>query len=246
MANHLKMAEIHAILTLRARGWSFRRIARELGVHRETVARYVGRAAACTGADPPKPANAPTGPAPPKPAKAPPRALDGSSVSGLTPDALLVLPAAGRAGPPSGCEPYRSVILAKLDAGLSAVRIHQDLTAEHGAALSYHAVRRFVGKLRSTSPLPFRRMECQPGDEAQVDFGTAAPVISPDGRPAVPAVKSKRRRTHLFRIVLSHSRKVYSEAVYRQTTDDFIRCLENTLLTGKMPILPAAACPRRW
>jgi len=28
--------------------------------------------------------------------------------------------------------------------------------------------------------------------------------------------------------VLSHSRKGYSEAVYRQTTDDFIRCLENT------------------
>ena len=40
MANQLKMAEIQSILTLRTRGWSFRRIARELGVHRETVARY--------------------------------------------------------------------------------------------------------------------------------------------------------------------------------------------------------------
>ena len=37
----------------------------------------------------------------------------------------------------------------------------------------------------------------------------------------------KRRRSHVFRIVLSHSRKAYSEAVYRQTTDDFIACLEN-------------------
>ena len=27
--------------------------------------------------------------------------------------------------------------------------------------------------------------------------------------------------------MLSHSRKAYSEAVYRQTTDDFLRCLEN-------------------
>ena len=27
----------------------------------------------------------------------------------------------------------------------------------------------------------------------------------------------KRKRTHVFRIVLSHSRKAYSEAVYRQT-----------------------------
>jgi hypothetical protein len=30
----------------------------------------------------------------------------------------------------------------------------------------------------------------------------------------------------VFRIVLSHSRKGYSEAVCRQTTDDFLRCLE--------------------
>ena len=42
MANRLKMARVQTILTLRSRGWSFRRIARELGVHRETAARYVG------------------------------------------------------------------------------------------------------------------------------------------------------------------------------------------------------------
>src|SRR5262249_58601900 len=44
------------------------------------------------------------------------------------------------------------------------------------------------------------------------------PIVGPDG---------KRRRTHVFRIVLSHSRKGYSEAVYRQTTDALICCLEN-------------------
>ncbi|MHB1038150.1 MAG: DDE-type integrase/transposase/recombinase [Pirellulales bacterium] len=37
----------------------------------------------------------------------------------------------------------------------------------------------------------------------------------------------KRRRTQVFRIVLNFSRKGYSEAVYRQTTEDFIRCIEN-------------------
>jgi len=31
----------------------------------------------------------------------------------------------------------------------------------------------------------------------------------------------------VFRIVLSYSRKAYSEVVLRQTTEDFIRCLEN-------------------
>ncbi len=41
MANRLKMAKIHSIQTLRAQGWSQRRIARALNVDRETVARYV-------------------------------------------------------------------------------------------------------------------------------------------------------------------------------------------------------------
>ncbi len=40
MANQLKMAMIEAILALLGWGWSYRRIARELGVHRETGARY--------------------------------------------------------------------------------------------------------------------------------------------------------------------------------------------------------------
>ncbi len=33
MTNRLRVAEIHSILTLYERGWSCRRIARELGVH---------------------------------------------------------------------------------------------------------------------------------------------------------------------------------------------------------------------
>jgi hypothetical protein len=61
-------------------------------------------------------------------------------------------------------------------------------------------------------------MECAPGDEAQVDFGAGAPIRQADGT---------KRRTHVFRIVLSHSRRGYSEAVYRQTTEEFLRCLEN-------------------
>jgi transposase len=106
----------------------------------------------------------------------------------------------------------------KLEQGLSAQRIWQDLVADHGFSASYSSVKRFVRRLRKASPLPFRRMECEPGQEGQVDFGSGAPVVGEDG---------KRRRSHLFRIVLSHSRKGYSEAVFRQRTDDFLRVLEN-------------------
>jgi transposase len=97
-------------------------------------------------------------------------------------------------------------------------RIWQDLKTEQGFGGGYDSAKRFCRRLKQATPLPFRRMECEPGAEAQVDFGTAAPVIMPEG---------KRRRPHLFRIVLSHSRKAYSEAVYRQTTDSFLRRLEN-------------------
>ena len=53
----------------------------------------------------------------------------------------------------------------------------------------------------------------------QVDFGQGAPVIDP--------VTGKRRRPHLFRATLSFSRKGYSEVVWRQDTETFLRCLEN-------------------
>jgi len=176
MANRLKMAKVQSILTLHQRGWSQRRIARELGVHRETVARHIEATVSDS-----KPAKAPT-------------------------------------GSRSACEPWRELILEKIQVGLSAQRIYQDLVCEHGFTAKYHSVRRFVGRLQSSLPLPMRRMECSPGEEGQVDFGSGALIIEPDG---------KRRRPHVFRIVLSYSRKSYSEVVYRQTTENFIRCLEN-------------------
>src|SRR5581483_2744299 len=71
MSNYLKMAAIHSILALHQQGWSQRRIARELGLDRETVARHIRQAnsskpaIAPTGsvdpAEPSKPAIAPTG-----------------------------------------------------------------------------------------------------------------------------------------------------------------------------------------
>ena len=219
MANLLKMAISETIRTLHRRGWSQRRIAAELGINRETVARHLRQAD-----PPPKPANAPPGSEGADGAAKPANAPTGSEEAhGALQTRALRLPArrlirsltaAGRA---SGCEPWRELIAAKCDLGLSAQRIYQDLVADHGFAGSYYAVRRFVHRLEKSHELPFRRIECEPGDEAQIDFGSGAPVVGPDG---------KRRKTHVLRVVLSHSRKGYSEAVYRQTTDDFLRCLE--------------------
>ena len=106
-----------------------------------------------------------------------------------------------------------------MQAGLSAQRIYQDLVAGQAFPGSYHSVQRFVRHLRQTRPVPFARLEVEPGQEVQVDFGQGAWVL----------VDGKRKRPHLFRLVLSHSRKAYSEVVWRQTTEEFIRCLENAV-----------------
>jgi transposase len=219
MANLLKMAISETIRTLHRRGLSQRRIAEQLGVNRETVARHLR-----LPEPDPKPANAPTGSEPvddaPKPANAP----IGSEEVDNAPDPAIAPIDPGAAPPPrgsgrlSGCEPWRERITTKAGQGLSAQRIYQDLVADHGYSGSYYAVRRFVHRLEHNHELPFRRIECDPGDEAQVDFGTGAPILGPDG---------KRRKTHVLRVVLSHSRKGFSEVVARQTTDDFLRCLED-------------------
>jgi transposase len=205
MANQLKVAKVFSIKALHAQGWSQRQIARALGINRETVARYLRSAS--------KPAKAPPGSDASeegsKPAKAPP---------GSEAEVARSKPAKAPPGSRSLCGPFREVIQQKLEQGLSAQRIFQDLVQEHGFGGQYHSVRRFVARLRHATPLPFRRIEVAPGQEAQIDFGKGATIVGADGR---------RRRTHVLRVVLSHSRKAYSESVYRQTTENLIRCLEN-------------------
>ena len=116
------------------------------------------------------------------------------------------------------CTEHHQVIVAGLERGLQAQRIWQDLVSEHGFQGKYWSVKRSVMRLKSRQPLPFRRLETAAGLEAQVDFGQGAWVKGPDG---------KRRRPWVFRVVLSHSRKGYSEVVWRQTTEAFVDCLEN-------------------
>jgi IS30 family transposase len=163
MANQLKMAMIDTIVTLLERGWSYRRIAREVGIHRETVARY----------DRLRRQEVAAKPAIPAPGSGPPS----------LPTTPLRAP-----GRQSHCEPFRDRIQGGLDRGLSAQRIFQDLRAETDFTGSYASVKRFVRSLCAATPLPFRRMECAPGEEAQVDFG-AGPWVMEDGC---------KRRTHIL------------------------------------------------
>ena len=199
--NELKMDLQQSIRVLTQQGWSQRKIARELGIDRETVARH--RRLTLEGAV--------SNPAIPPPGSPPPSEPQGAQQGGSKP----AIPPAGRR---SQCAAFREAIVAKLELGLSAQRIYQDLVSEHQFAGGYDSVKRFVAKMASQSPLPFRRMECLPGEEAQVDYGQGAWVVE-DG---------KRRRPHILRVILSFSRKGYTEAFWAQTTENYIRGLENS------------------
>ena len=59
-------------------------------------------------------------------------------------DVLPMAVLATEAGRPSLCDPHRACIDSKLDAGLSAQRIYQDLVSELSFSGSYQSVKRFL------------------------------------------------------------------------------------------------------
>jgi len=139
MENHLSMANLQGIAALHRSGHSNRHIARVLRVNRETVGKYVNEL------------------------QNQPNPQTGSR------DPSFAVTTISKALPFSSCESFRDQIIAWLEAGLSIKRIHQDMTANHGYTGTYHCVWRLVSKIQSTSPLPFRRMEVEPGEELQID-----------------------------------------------------------------------------
>src|SRR5439155_1047536 len=103
MANILLVHEQQAILTLAAQGWSIRRIARELKIHRKTIRQYLPEATAvskCTTI----------------------------STTGTAPKCTIST--TGKIGRKSLCDALAKLIEEKAGQGLSAQRIYQDLKVE--------------------------------------------------------------------------------------------------------------------
>ena len=232
MSNRLSMAQTQAIQALAATGKSKRAISRALGIDRGTVAKTLSQIQ-----NQPPVWEAPTGSVD-APAGLPVsgQGAESSSVDvaeGDVATSLTGIPAlssstvgvtGSAAVSRSVCEPYHDEIVRKLEQGLTAQRIWQDLVDEYGFDAKYHSVRRYVAKLQMKTPQLVRRMEVAAGEEAQVDFGTGAWITSKD----TATGKTSRRRSWVFRIVLSHSRKAYSEAVFHQSTEAFLSALENS------------------
>jgi transposase len=127
-------------------------------------------------------------------------------------------PQTGKAGRRSKCDEHREWIRKNYESGLSVERLHQDLVREHGFEGSYHSVFRFVQQFEADPSKRVYRMECEPAQEAQIDYGTGYYLRGESGR---------LKKAHLLLVTLSHSRKFYVEATLNQTSESFIRSLEN-------------------
>ncbi|MBM3965377.1 MAG: IS21 family transposase [Planctomycetes bacterium] len=206
MANQLAMDKVQAVKHLAQSGFSERRIAEQLGISRKAVRHHLGR-------NRPKDTKAPTGSTCSKDTKAPTGSDSHKAITSEAPSGASNRPISS-----SQCEPFREAILDMLERGLTAQRIYQDLQSEFGFVAKYHSVRRYVARLSESTEPPFRRLECEPGTQMQVDFGTGARCKNHEG---------KLIKTYVFRAILSHSRKGYSEAVTQMTVERFIQVLEN-------------------
>jgi transposase len=89
--------------------------------------------------------------------------------------------------------------------------IWQDLVDASDFPGGYQSVKRFVRKLRGTqSPEACAVIETEPGEEAQVDYGSGPMVREP--------LSGKYRRTRLFVLTLGYSRKAVRLLLFRSSS----------------------------
>jgi transposase len=138
MVRRLDMHKTQGIEHLFSTGMSKRKIARTLGIDRKSVDRHLAEIQSKGAISQEAPiGEAPTGSDASKGAKA----LTGSEASdrsGIEP--LKPAPKPDRSR--SQCSQFKQQILAKIEQGLTAQRIYQDLVSDYGFMAKYHSVRR--------------------------------------------------------------------------------------------------------
>jgi transposase len=203
VSNVLSEDKRHQVIALGQLGWSLRRIQNKTGVRRETAAAYLKAAGVAVrpprawGKRPPesKPANAvftdSGGDEPAKPANV----FTEPEGEHTANPAREVFTGSG-----SSCAPWREQVEQAMALGRNAMSIWQQLVDQHAYAGSYQSVRRFVRSLSGgTAAEACAVIETEPGEEAQVDYGTGPMVLDPQS--------GKYRRTRLFVMTLGFSRK---------------------------------------
>src|SRR5262245_21263078 len=116
---------------------------------------------------------------------------------------------------PSKVDPFRGYVRARLADGIeNAVVLLREFRAR-GYPGGYSILKGYLRPLRvGRAPTATRRIETEPGEQAQVDFGHFA-YLTPSGH---------RQWCWAFVMVLSWSRLLYVEFVRRADVATFMRC----------------------
>lgn len=139
---------------------------------------------------------------------------------------------------PSLCEPYRDEIVEWAKAGIDASTIHDALERRHGFTGSYSSVQRFVRSLALKTPKRTAPLSFDPGEAAQIDFGTGPELVDP--------LTGEVVKTWFFAMTLCWSRHQYVEFVLDQRVPTWLGCHRRALeffggVPGKL-IIDNAKC----
>lgn len=117
-------------------------------------------------------------------------------------------------------DPYKGVIVGKLEqhGDYSATQLYQ-MIGNQGYTGGYGLVKRYVGEIRPRLKPVYQRLRFEPGECAQVDWGSWKSV----------KIGDTRRRLSFFVMVLCHSRLLYVEFALSEKQDHWLTCHRNAL-----------------
>ena len=115
----------------------------------------------------------------------------------------------------SKAAPYHDKIDDLLSKKCSSQVVFERLRDNYNFDGGYDSVRRYVQNLRKKNPDKYIRIEVEPGEEAQVDFGYCGLMLDP--------VEKRLRKTWCFVMILSHSRHMFVKIVFDQKISTWLK-----------------------
>lgn len=113
-------------------------------------------------------------------------------------------------------EPYTDEVAEWWKNGVQGTTIHQALVRKYSFEGSYSSVRRFLSQLKDKHPEVTTILDFDPGEAAQVDFGTGPQIID--------VFTGEVIKTWFFVMTLCFSRHQYAEIVTNQRVDTWLAC----------------------
>lgn len=112
--------------------------------------------------------------------------------------------------------PFADLVKKWVGEGIKMTTIHAALRRDHGFTGHYSAVRRFAQQFRLPKHKPTMILDFEPGNAAQVDFGSGPVMLNP--------TTGKMQKTWFFVMTLAYSRHAFVEVVTNQKISTWQEC----------------------